>query len=60
MTANPIASMTSDALAIAEASADELRVTIEHLHGRLAIARAEAESHLERIDAVERACSTAR
>lgn len=54
MTASPIASMTSDALDIAEADAAELRVTIEHLHGRLAIARAEAESHLERIDAVER------
>lgn len=54
MTANPIASMTSDTLIIAEASADELRLTIEHLHTRLAIARAEAESHLERIDAVER------
>jgi len=50
MTANPIASMTSDAMAIAEADAAELRVTIEHLHGRLAIARAEAEMHLERID----------
>jgi hypothetical protein len=58
MTANPIASMTSDTLIIAEASADELRLTIEHLHTRLAFARAMNDAHLERIDAADQRART--
>lgn len=51
---NPIAAMTTDALAVAEADAAELRLTIEHLHSRLAFARLEIAMHLEHAGAADR------
>ncbi len=45
--------LTADALAIAEADADELRLTIEHLHTRLSLARVEIEAHIGRCEAAD-------